>query len=168
MPPRRAAPEDLEPPLLDEAIAHDSKRRARRQRGGAQGEVAEVDAGRGKHRRGVVAPVALALERGARSRPEARRDDAEPNQGNNLNFAVHRAPTTVAFAVFIDVLMWALTALALTMVVARRAPPPTCALIVVAIAMAYLMLFNPRTELGSYLGLAAVVGVFMVRGGPLP
>lgn len=40
---------------------------------------------------------------------------AEPNRGNNLNFAVRRAPTTVAFAIFIDVLMWALAALALTM-----------------------------------------------------
>ena len=31
--------------------------------------------------------------------------------------------------------------------------------------MTYLMLFNPRTELGNYMGLAAVIGVFMVRDG---
>jgi hypothetical protein len=36
------------------------------------------------------------------------------------------------------------------------------------VAMAYLMLFNPRTELGSYLGLAAVIGVFMVRDEHVP
>lgn len=57
-------------------------------------------------------------------------------------------------------------ALALTMVVARRAAARTCALLVLAIAMTYLMLFNPRTELGNYLELAAVIGVFMVRGQP--
>jgi alpha-1,2-mannosyltransferase len=56
-------------------------------------------------------------------------------------------------------------ALALTIVVARRVPARTGALIVLAIAMTYLMLFNPRTELGNYMGLAAVIGVFMVRGG---
>ncbi len=56
-------------------------------------------------------------------------------------------------------------ALALTIVVARRVPARTGALIVLAISMTYLMLFNPRTELGNYMGLAAVIGVFMVHDG---
>lgn len=60
----------------------------------------------------------------------------------------------------------ALAALGLTMVVARRASLRTGALVILAIAMTYLMLFNPRTELGNYMGLAAVVGVFMVWGDP--
>ena len=60
----------------------------------------------------------------------------------------------------------AVAALALTLVVARRAAARTTALIALAIAMTYLMLFNPRTELGSYLELAAVIGVFMLRINP--
>lgn len=56
-------------------------------------------------------------------------------------------------------------AIALTVVVARQATAPTGAFIVLAIATTYLMLFNPRTELGNYMALAAVIGVFMVRDG---
>lgn len=58
----------------------------------------------------------------------------------------------------------AAAALVLTMVVARQAPVRTGALVVLAISVTWLMLFNPRTELGNYMGLAAVIGVFMVRG----
>jgi alpha-1,2-mannosyltransferase len=60
----------------------------------------------------------------------------------------------------------AVVALALTLVVARRADTRLAALLILATAMTYLMLFNPRTELGNYMGLAAIIGVFMVRGDP--
>jgi hypothetical protein len=53
--------------------------------------------------------------------------------------------------------------LALAITIARRAEAKVCALVVLALAMAYLMLFNPRTELGNYMGLAAILGLFMVR-----
>ena len=52
--------------------------------------------------------------------------------------------------------------LALALVAARRSPPRSVALVVLALATAYLMLFNPRTELGNYMGMAAVVGLFAV------
>ena len=44
----------------------------------------------------------------------------------------------------------------------RRPTPPR----VLALSVAWLMLFNPRTELGSYLALGAVIGVLMFE--PMP
>ena len=86
---------------------------------------------------------------------------------NDIGMMLHRfgidLPNTALLALRAAA---ALAALALTMATVRRAAIPTRALVVLAIAMAYLMLFNPRTELGSYLGLAAVIGVFMVRDEP--
>ncbi|MBU6497889.1 MAG: DUF2029 domain-containing protein [Rhodospirillales bacterium] len=61
----------------------------------------------------------------------------------------------------------AVVALGLTMAVARRTTAQTGARFVLAIAVTYLMLFNPRTELGSYLGLAAVIGLFVIDGPPI-
>lgn len=62
----------------------------------------------------------------------------------------------------------ALLTLVLALVAARRMPPPECAVAVLALGMAYLMLCNPRTELGNYMGMAAVIGLFMVHVPPRP
>lgn len=61
-----------------------------------------------------------------------------------------------------------LATLALARATARRQAAPGRAVVVLALAMTYLMLFNPRTELGNYMGLAAVIGVFMVSGQTRP
>jgi len=58
--------------------------------------------------------------------------------------------------------------LGLAVMAGRRLPPRECAVAVLALGMAYLMLCNPRTELGNYMGMAAVIGLFMVQGPTRP
>ena len=62
----------------------------------------------------------------------------------------------------------ALATLGLALLAARRLPPHRGTVVVLALAMAYLMLCNPRTELGNYMGMAAVIGLFMVTAPPRP
>lgn len=59
----------------------------------------------------------------------------------------------------------AILVLAIAVIGTRDKGPRTSAISCLSLGMVYLMLFNPRTELGSYFGMAAVIGLFMVREG---
>lgn len=53
--------------------------------------------------------------------------------------------------------------LALAVIARRTLPQGQSALTILVLAILYLMLFNPRTELGSYLNLGAVLGILLFQ-----
>jgi len=56
-------------------------------------------------------------------------------------------------------LILAAATLWLATVAVRQLPPTESAIVALALAVTYLVVFNPRTELGSYMNLAALVGL---------
>jgi hypothetical protein len=79
---------------------------------------------------------------------------------NDVAMMLHRfgidPPSRVILALRIA---GAAATLSLAAVAVRRRPLAESAIAVLALAVTYLVVFNPRTELGSYMNLAAVVGL---------
>jgi hypothetical protein len=79
---------------------------------------------------------------------------------NDIAMMLHRfaidPPSEVILALRIA---GAAAALCLAALAVRRRPLAESAIAVLALAVAYLVVFNPRSELGSYMNLAALVGI---------
>jgi alpha-1,2-mannosyltransferase len=82
---------------------------------------------------------------------------------NDVAMMLHRfgADLPAAAMLTIRIAAAALT-LWLALVAARTMPHAEGAITVLALAVTYLVLFNPRTELGSYMNLAALIGLSAV------
>ena len=79
---------------------------------------------------------------------------------NDVAMMLHRFGADLPAAVMLAIrLVAAALTLWLALVAVRTMPHAEGAITVLALAVTYLVLFNPRTELGSYMNLGALVGV---------
>jgi alpha-1,2-mannosyltransferase len=79
---------------------------------------------------------------------------------NDIAMMLHRFAIDLPAPVILMVrLAGAAATLWLAALVVRRRPLEQCAIAVLALAVTYLVVFNPRSELGSYMNLAALVGI---------
>jgi alpha-1,2-mannosyltransferase len=80
---------------------------------------------------------------------------------NDVAMMLHRFGTDVPAPVMLAI-RFAAAALTLwlALIAARTMPHAEGAITVLALAVTYLVLFNPRTELGSYMNLGALAGLF--------
>jgi alpha-1,2-mannosyltransferase len=82
---------------------------------------------------------------------------------NDVAMMLHRFGTDLPATAMLAIrLVAAALTLWLALVAVRTMPHAKGAIIVLALAVTYLVLFNPRTELGSYMNLAALIGLFAV------